>query len=161
MRFGPENSKKHSRRDRRIPADLTKPYHNLLELHKGKHRQTFYWDMNVSAMEDENRTLQYYLQDELKPLRVLYRSGSGAAYGYDEFGADLYDPKRNQAQEGSTADRENTSRLGLLGTGMMTSVGHTLRRRGNISQGWKIYGGGYPAGQKYHTKDAEPIWILR
>ena len=75
--------------------DLTKPYHNLLELHKGKHRQTFYWDMNVSAMEDENRTLQYYLQDELgSPLRVLYRSGSGAAYGYDEFGADLYDPKK-------------------------------------------------------------------
>ena len=76
--------------------DLTKPYHNLLELHKGKHRQTFYWDMNVSAMEDENRTLQYYLQDELgSPLRVLYRSGSGAAYGYDEFGADLYDPEKN------------------------------------------------------------------
>ncbi len=75
--------------------DLTKPYHNLLELHKGKHRQTFYWDMNVSAMEDENRTLQYYLQDELgSPLRVLYRSGSGAAYGYDEFGADLYDPEK-------------------------------------------------------------------
>ena len=75
--------------------DLTKPYHNLLELHKGKHRQTFYWDMNVSAMEDENRTLQYYLQDELgSPLRVLYRSGSGAAYGYDEFGTDLYDPEK-------------------------------------------------------------------
>ena len=75
--------------------DLTKPYHNLLELQKGKHRQTFYWDMNVSAMEDENRTLQYYLQDELgSPLRVLYRSGSGAAYGYDEFGADLYDPEK-------------------------------------------------------------------
>ena len=75
--------------------DLTKPYHNLLELHKGKHRQTFYWDMNVSAMEDENRTLQYYLQDELgSPLRVLYRSGSGEAYGYDEFGADLYDPEK-------------------------------------------------------------------
>ena len=76
--------------------DLTKPYHNLLERQKGKHRQTFYWDMNVSAMEDENRTLQYYLQDELgSPLRVLYRSGSGAAYGYDEFGVDLYDPEKN------------------------------------------------------------------
>ncbi len=75
--------------------DLTKPYHNLLERQKGKHRQTFYWDMNVSAMEDENRTLQYYLQDELgSPLRVLYGSGSGAAYGYDEFGADLYDPEK-------------------------------------------------------------------
>ena len=75
--------------------DLTKPYHNLLERHKGKHRQTFYWDMNVSAMENENRTIQYYLQDELgSPLRVLYRSGSGAAYEYDEFGADLYDPEK-------------------------------------------------------------------
>ncbi len=75
--------------------DLTKPYHNLLERQKGKHRQTFYWDMNVSVMEDENRTIQYYLQDELgSPLRVLYRSGSGEAYGYDEFGADLYDPEK-------------------------------------------------------------------
>ncbi len=56
--------------------------------------------------------------------------------------------KRKHAQEGSTADRENISRLVSPGTGMMTSVGHTLRRRGSISRGGKIYGGGCPAGQK-------------
>ncbi len=33
--------------------------------------------------------------------------------------------------------QENISRLGLPGTGMMTSVGHTLRRRGNISRVWE------------------------
>ncbi len=77
--------------------DLTKPYHNLLELRRGEHRQTFYWDMNVSAMEDENRIIQYYLSDELgSPLRVLYRNGNGDAYGYDEFGVDLYDPEAEQ-----------------------------------------------------------------
>ena len=77
--------------------DLTKPYHNLLELRRGEHRQTFYWDMNVSAMEDENRIIQYYLSDELgSPLRVLYRNGNGDTYGYDEFGVDLYDPEAEQ-----------------------------------------------------------------
>ena len=56
--------------------DLTKLYHNLLELRGGNHRQTFYWDINVSAVEDENRIIQYYLLDELgSPLRVLYRNG--------------------------------------------------------------------------------------
>ena len=77
--------------------DLTKPYHNLLELRRGEHRQTFYWDINVSAMEDENRIIQYYLSDELgSPLRVLYRNGNGDTYGYDEFGVDLYDPEAEQ-----------------------------------------------------------------
>lgn len=77
--------------------DLTKPYHNLLEIRGGNHRQTFYWDMNASAMEDENRIIQYYLSDELgSPLRVLYRNGNGDAYGYDEFGVDLYDPEVEQ-----------------------------------------------------------------
>ena len=77
--------------------DLTKPYHNLLELHRGERRQTFYWDMNVSAMEDENRIIQYYLSDELgSPLRILYRNGNGDAYGYDEFGVDLCDPEEEQ-----------------------------------------------------------------
>ena len=43
-------------------------------------------------MEDEKRNLQYYLQDDLgSPLRVLYRNGYGEAYGYDEFGTELYE----------------------------------------------------------------------
>ncbi|MBO5032996.1 MAG: DUF4280 domain-containing protein [Lachnospiraceae bacterium] len=78
--------------------DLTKPYHNLLELRKGKQKQSFYWDSNVAAMEDGNRTTRYYLQDELgSSLRVLYRNGYGDAYGYDEFGGDLYDPEQKQS----------------------------------------------------------------
>ena len=61
---------------------------------------------------------------------MLYRSGSGAAYGYDESGTDLYDPEKKPGAGRQYSRQENTSRLGLLGTGMMTSVGHTLRRRG-------------------------------
>ena len=49
------------------------------------------------GVEDENRIVQYYLSDELgSPLRVLYRNGNGEAYGYDEFGVDLYDPGAEQ-----------------------------------------------------------------
>ncbi len=116
--------------------DLTKPYHNLLELHKGKHRQTFYWDMNVSAMEDENRTLQYYLQDELgSPLRVLYRSGSGAAYGYDEFGADLYDPEKKPGAGRQYSRQGEHQPFGFTGYRYDDISGTYFARRGNISQG--------------------------
>ena len=49
------------------------------------------------GVEDENRIVQYYLSDELgSPLRVLYRNGNGEAYGYDEFGVDLYDSGAEQ-----------------------------------------------------------------
>ena len=41
----------------------------------------------MAVMEDERRSLHYYMQDELgSPLRVLYESGRGEVYGYDEFG---------------------------------------------------------------------------
>lgn len=77
--------------------DLTKQYHNLLGFQKGKQKQNFYWDFNVVAMDDENKTTRYYLQDELgSPLRVLYRNGNGDMYGYDEFGKDLFDLNRQQ-----------------------------------------------------------------
>ncbi len=77
--------------------DLTKQYHNLLGFQKGKQQQSFYWDFNVVAMDDENKTARYYLQDELgSPLRVLYRNGNGDMYGYDEFGRDLHDPEKEQ-----------------------------------------------------------------
>jgi len=61
-------------------------------------KQNFYWDFNVAAMDDVNKTARYYLQDELgSPLRVLYRNGNGGMYGYDEFGRDLYDPEKEQS----------------------------------------------------------------
>ena len=78
--------------------DLSKPYHNLLGIGKGDSRQNFYFDNNVSVMEEEGN-LHYYLQDELgSPLRVSgYGAGKETAdirneyltYGYDEFGKDL------------------------------------------------------------------------
>ena len=77
--------------------DLTKPYHNLLGVKKNGTSQTFYYDNNVTAME-ENGHFYYYLQDELgSPLRVSNWDNPecGAAdsrnyltYGYDEFGND-------------------------------------------------------------------------
>ena len=84
--------------------DLTRPYHNLLSVTRndGAPAQTFYWDGNAAAME-ENGRLHYYLQDEMgSPVRVSgYDSTDTMAdgdhdatdtyltYGYDEFGNDL------------------------------------------------------------------------
>lgn len=72
--------------------DLTKAYHNLLSINGKDKNQTFYWDNNVTAMEEGGDGLQeihYYLQDELgSPLRVSTTDGY-LTYGYDEFGNDL------------------------------------------------------------------------
>ncbi len=77
--------------------DLTKPYHNLLELQKGKQKQTFYYDFGVALMEEEGKTARYALSDDLgSPLRVLHRNGHGDTYGYDEFGGELYDLNKQQ-----------------------------------------------------------------
>lgn len=93
--------------------DLTRPYHNLLEIRKGSHCQSFFFDGGVAAMEEDGGSfasaagserrclpgLHYYLHDELgSPMRVSgYRAESGSfagisdylTYGYDEFGNDL------------------------------------------------------------------------
>ncbi|MDE6389663.1 MAG: hypothetical protein K2L82_17955 [Lachnospiraceae bacterium] len=84
--------------------DQTRPYHNLLTVTRndGTPVQTFYWDSNTAAME-ENGTFHYYLQDEMgSPVRVsgydsednmTDRNHDATAayliYGYDEFGNDL------------------------------------------------------------------------
>ncbi len=90
--------------------DLTKPYHNLMEIYKGEEcSQRFYLDGTAAAVEEASKIrktqgrrpfpgLHYYLQDELgSPVRV---SGYGEkedapagrnnylTYGYDEFGND-------------------------------------------------------------------------
>ena len=83
--------------------DLTRPYHNLLSVTRndGAPAQTFYWDRNAAAME-ENGRLHYYLQDEMgSPVRVSGYDGTESmadgnhdgtdtylTYGYDEFGND-------------------------------------------------------------------------
>ena len=105
--------------------DLTKPYHNLLELQKGKQTQTFFWDFNAAVMEDEKRNLQYYLQDDLgSPLRVLYRNGYGEAYGYDEFGTELYE---------SDSIKEEKTRKKYGKQGENQPFGYTGYRYDNIS----------------------------
>ena len=77
--------------------DLTKPYHNLLGTESGELRHRFYWDYGLAAEEETGRLPRYYLQDELgSPLRVLYSTGNGEVYGYDEFGQDLYEPEKGQ-----------------------------------------------------------------
>ena len=99
----PADSRTAAVREDYLP-DLTRPYHNLLSVTRndGSPAQTFYWDSNAAAME-ENGTLHYYLQDEMgSPLRVSgYDSTDSMAdgnhdtaaayltYGYDEFGNDL------------------------------------------------------------------------
>ncbi len=80
--------------------DLTRAYHNLLGIEKTDGTQTFFWDFNVAVMEDERKKLHYYLQDDLgSPLRVLYGTGSGEVYGYDEFGRDLYEMEEEDSSK--------------------------------------------------------------
>lgn len=81
-----------SKNDEEYLLDLTKPYQNLLGI-RGERKQDYYWDDNPIALEDE-MSLQYYLTDEMgSVLRVLYKTGKGKAYGYDEFGNDLLQDK--------------------------------------------------------------------
>ena len=48
----------------------------------------------------ERKLPRYYLLDELGcPLRVQYATGKGECYGYDEFGQDLAEEKREVSQE--------------------------------------------------------------
>ena len=80
--------------------DLTRAYHNLLGIEKTDGTQTFFWDFHVAVMEDERKKLHYYLQDDLgSPLRVLYGTGSGEVYGYDEFGRDLYEVEEGESSK--------------------------------------------------------------
>ena len=86
----------------RYVIDLTREYHNLLQKEEGKNCQTYLWDGNVAGMSEHSPGIEmassgklcrkYYLQDELgSPLRLSGADGNlGEAYGYDEFGRDLY-----------------------------------------------------------------------
>ena len=71
--------------------DLTREYYNLLERTEESRKQTFFWDGNVAAYE-ENEKRNYYLQDELgSPLRIEDEIGEiKETYGYGAFGEDLY-----------------------------------------------------------------------
>lgn len=78
--------------------DLTKAYNNLLCIENGGHRQKFYWDYGVAAMDEEGKKSRYYLPDEMgSPLRVLSDNGYGDSYGYDEFGGDIYNVEQEES----------------------------------------------------------------
>ncbi len=73
--------------------DMTREYHNLLQKNEDGHTQTYLWDGNVAGMVDEsNKADSYYLQDEMgSPIRLMDETGILVeAYGYDEFGQDIY-----------------------------------------------------------------------
>ena len=72
--------------------DLTRQYHNLLNLKDNitDKEQIYYWDMNVVSME-ENEAYCYYLQDDLgSPMQLVDEEGLIIeTYGFDEFGMEL------------------------------------------------------------------------
>ena len=77
----------------RYTLDITKQYHNLLQLEEtqSNKNQTFYWDGNVVSMEETGEQ-HFYLQDDLgSPMELIDTEGRCCvAYGYDEFGVPLY-----------------------------------------------------------------------
>lgn len=57
--------------------DLTREYHNLLQVEENKQLQRFLWDGNVAGMvADVEAGSTYYLQDDLgSPIRLADRVG--------------------------------------------------------------------------------------
>ena len=83
----------------RYTLDLTRQYHNLLQktISMGSggswtkdRRETYFWDGNVTGMEEEGRD-HFYFQDDLgSPVRLADGTGrSEEVYGFDEFGNDI------------------------------------------------------------------------
>ena len=108
--LGQRTGKTVNGKDEDYLLDLTKSYHNLLGINGEGNEQNFYFDWNMTAMEEKRKGgngsgrrafagLHYYMQDELgSPLRVSgfrteIESSTGRSsyltYGYDEFGNDL------------------------------------------------------------------------
>ena len=85
----------------RYTIDLTRQYRNVLaaEDNAGQKAQTFYWDGNVAAMEEDGQD-SYYLQDDLgSPMHLLDGDGEvRESYGFDEFGQALFPYEERQAQ---------------------------------------------------------------
>jgi RHS repeat-associated core domain len=96
--------------------DLTKTYRNLLEYQRGDDSQSIYWDMFPAVVErGMGRSQSYYMNDDLgSPLRVVYTTGRGNVYGYDEFGNDLYNLYDESVQTAYTRQGEGQP-LGYTG----------------------------------------------
>ena len=74
----------------RYTLDLTRQYHNLLQKTGNGLDQTYFWDGNVTGMEENGRD-HFYFQDDLgSPMRLTDEDGrSEEVYGFDEFGNDI------------------------------------------------------------------------
>ena len=74
----------------RYTLDLTRQYHNLLQKTENNEEQTYFWDGNVTGMEEEGRE-HFYFQDDLgSTMRLADEAGrSEETYGFDEFGNDI------------------------------------------------------------------------
>lgn len=144
--------------------DLTKAYHNLLEVRTEEGSQNFYFDWNAVAMEasgkgrrsEERRAfpgLHHYMQDELgSPLRVdgfraeegeFAGKGSYLVYGYDEFGNDIKEEK------GNTGVRIAYDRQGIE-----QPFGYTGYRKDGISGTYFAQAREYSTGMgRFHAQD--------
>ena len=71
--------------------DLTKQYHNMLQMTDDTKTKSYAWDFNVVSESGGDDT-RFYSQDELgSPLRFTGVDGALVdSYGYDEFGNDFY-----------------------------------------------------------------------
>ncbi|MCL1976199.1 MAG: DUF6531 domain-containing protein [Firmicutes bacterium] len=71
--------------------DLTKQYHNLLQMSEDGQTKNYAWDFNVVA-ESGGEGNRFYMQDELgSPLRFTGADGALVdSYAYDEFGRDVF-----------------------------------------------------------------------
>ena len=71
--------------------DLTRRYHNLLQRNDNNKYTAFTWDNNVLAATATEGVYNYFQDDLGSPLRMMDRLGREKnAYGYDEFGQELY-----------------------------------------------------------------------
>ena len=74
----------------RYTLDLTKQYHNLLQMVEDGQTKNYTWDFNVVS-ENNGGDNRFYMHDELgSPLRFADVEGALVdSYAYDEFGNDL------------------------------------------------------------------------
>ncbi len=105
--------------DEEYLLDLTRPYHNLLEIRSNERLQSFYWDSDIAVVEEQNKgNTGFFLTDEMgSPIRLLYANGEGTAYAYDEFGNSLNVNQEEQNSEKSVTFTEpgKTQPFGFTG----------------------------------------------
>ncbi len=137
--------------------DLTRPFHDLLEIRTPGGTQKFYRDHALSFMEEDHKPERYYMNDELgSPVRVLYETGRGEAFGYDEFGNDLSGLERQSVSSGYTPHGKGQP-FGYIGY-LCDPVSNTLYAHARQYQPWS---GRFIAQDKIPGSLAEPETLNR